>query len=50
MSDKKGIPSNNNQQLEHKGYQPTPGKFTGGHQPTTSEKRPLIPQPPPKKP
>lgn len=31
-----------------KGFQPIPGQITGGHQPTTSEQKPSIPQPPPK--
>lgn len=34
----------------NKGFQPTPGRVTGGHQPTTSEQKPTNPQQPPKKP
>jgi len=50
MNDKKPAPKNNGLQLEHKGYQPAPSRVTGGHQPTTSEKKPATPQAPPKKP
>jgi hypothetical protein len=50
MNDNKRVPANEGYQPFQKGYQPSPGKVTGGHQPTTSEKKPSIPQPPPKKP
>lgn len=49
MSNNKHRANDGHQPLQ-KGYQPSPGKVTGGHQPTTSEQKPSIPQPPPKKP
>lgn len=50
MGDNKQSRHDGHQPLQKKGYQPTHGKVTGGHQPATGQQKPSTPQPPPKKP